>query len=313
MACYHPITVGVKRRPITPGGIRVIDDQTVPCGRCLGCRADQARDWALRIMHESQFHDHAWFLTLTYAPENIPDAGTLNPDHTRDFIKRLRKTERRQAKRENRPPTPFSYYLCGEYGDLTERPHYHAILYGPSFQDKSLHRSSGDYPVFTSGLLDHHWKLGLSEFGVLTPESASYVAGYVRKKVSKKVSPDHYTRVDPSTGELVELQPEFARMSLRPAIGRRFIEKYWRDVYPRDIVIDNGKELRPPRYYDRWMLQDHNESECGTTDCAIHKHIFMQTLEQREKDGYTIDRRQREAKEAIHKSRVQLFQGRSAI
>jgi len=40
-------------------------------------------------------------------------------------------------------------------------------------------------------------------------------------------------------------------MSLKPAIGKGWIEKFYDDVYPRDEIIIRGKILKPPKYYDR--------------------------------------------------------------
>ncbi len=77
--------------------------------------------------------------------------------------------------------------------------------------------------------------------------SASYVAGYVQKKMNTERAVRAYS----TTGELLE--PEFARMSLKPAIGRRWIARHWRDVYPRDYVVVEGFESKPPRYYDKFM------------------------------------------------------------
>lgn len=134
----------------------------------------------------------------------------------------------------------------------------------------------------------------------MTYESAAYVAGYVRKKVSQKVDPDHYRRVNLETGEVVEVVPEFSRMSLRPAIGRTWIEKYWRDVYPRDFVVVKGKEFRPPRYYDKVMDE-------------LHPEVMVGVREKRYSESPDYDERQLKAKAAIAASRVSLFGGRSAV
>jgi len=40
-------------------------------------------------------------------------------------------------------------------------------------------------------------------------------------------------------------------MSLKPGIGRTWLEKYWTDVFPHGKVVVNGKEWKSPRYYDR--------------------------------------------------------------
>jgi len=55
---------------------------------------------------EGSLHEHNTFLTLTYRDEALPDGNTLEPNHTRDFLKRLRKGN------DNR----LRYFLVGEYG-----------------------------------------------------------------------------------------------------------------------------------------------------------------------------------------------------
>ncbi len=236
-------------------------------------------------------HEHAWFLTLTYTDQELPDNGSLDPQHIRAFFK---------AMRRDAPAQTISYYACGEYGDRTQRPHYHAVLFGVDFLDRSIIRHSGGAPVWRSETLDSYWSHGLSEFGTVSAASAAYVAGYVRKKVNKRVYPDAYVRVDDETGELVDIEPEFARMSLKPAIGRRWIEKNWRDVYPRDSVVIDGFEGKPPRYYDKW-LEAH--------DPEMAMVVRGQRIDaQEELSPYT-----RKAKEKIHEAQVSLFQGRGAV
>lgn len=247
MACYHPVEVGVLGKPLWPGAPRILNPMTVGCGNCLGCRADQARDWTFRNLHESQMHDYSWFVTLTYDEENCPENHQLNPSHLRKFFKTMRRD------------TTLRYYAVGEYGDTTQRPHYHALLYGPSFLDRVSYTNRAGAKVWRSQTLDDAWGLGLTEIGTLTPASAAYCAGYVQKKLGRKKDSEDHNRVNPHTGELIDWQPEFSRMSLKPAIGRTWIEKYWKDVYPRDYIVVRGQQYRPPRYYDKWMDQHHPE------------------------------------------------------
>lgn len=289
MACYHPITIPVKGTDA--GGKVCWNDTTVSCGHCIGCRADQARDWTIRIMHECQMHDHAWFITLTYDNHKIPEHGTLNPADLSLFFRTLRKDHERGT---------ISYYACGEYGDTTERPHYHAVLFGAPFLDRTIWNDYPGNPVWTSEALEHYWPHGLSQFGAVTPGSAAYVAGYVRKKLSKRHHPDAYLRVDGDTGELVEVQQEFSRMSLNPAVGRRWIEKYWKDVYPADRVILNGREYKPPRYYDKWMAEH-------------HPHVLLDVKVKRDREAKHLEEETLQAKEKIHKARTQLFETRRKI
>lgn len=236
-------------------------------------------------------HEYGWFLTLTYDEDHVPEYGSLRAADLRAFFKSLRKKF---------PAGTLRYFACGEYGELSQRPHYHAVLFGPELLDRCFLRRRGGHPVWRSETVAAHWKHGLHELGTVTRESASYVAGYVRKKVSRKAFPDADVRVDPGTGELVEVEPEFSRMSLRPAIGRSWIEKYWRDVYPRDFVVVEGGEYKPPRYYDKWMDENHPE-------------IMLEVREKRYAEMQDLEPEKLRAKEKIRKARGALYERRSEV
>ncbi len=290
--CYHPSRVPVQVR-------NQKEWVEVPCGSCLGCRAEQSRQWAVRMMHESTMHEISWFATLTYADKEIPENGSLCPEHLSGFIKDLRK---------GYPKGSVSFYGCGEYGDHTQRPHLHVVLFGPEFLDRYRDPDISRVAVWRSEALDACWGRGITELGTLTMASASYVAGYVRKKVSKAKHPDHYLRVDPETGVLQELEPEFARMSLRPAIGARWLEKYWTDVYPRDYVVVDGFQAKPPRYYDKWMMREDDKGG------SIERRGIMDNVKfRRWEELVRLDDEKLAMKEKCHQSRVELFQARLGI
>lgn len=247
----------------------------------------------MRIMHETVIHRASWFVTMTYAPEELPEFGSLKPADLAGFFARYREKLRRRGQE-------LRYYACGEYGEATDRPHYHAVMFGPRFLDREeVTRRSGE-PVYSSKSLEDAWGLGMIEFTGVNYPAAAYVAGYVRKKVRQKESPEHYDRVDPHTGEIVVLHPEFARMSRRPAIALRWIEKYWTDVYPRDFVVMNGVERKPPRFYDKWMEENQPE-------------IMMNVREQRIESVDEVGSDVLAKREINHTARVGLFSGRDAV
>ncbi len=283
MPCYRPIRVNIRRKSLYASS-GVTDEQIVPCGNCVGCKAERGRQWAVRMMHEARLHASSVFVTLTYDEERITDNASLCPKHFQGFIKRLRKTQQ----------TTLSFFGCGEYGSRTQRPHYHALLFGVDFLD----RDSGVDPsrplVWWSKTLDDVWNFGRTEGGTVTMASASYVAGYIRKKAKAK----DFARANPFTGEL--LTPEFARMSLRPAIGKRWIEKYWADVYPRDFVVVDGIEAKPPRYYDKWMDQN-------------HPHLMERVRQTRFDQQQQLSKYTLISAEKTHQARVNLFQERDTI
>lgn len=160
---------------------------TVPvgCGQCLPCRINRRRLWSWRMYLESLCHEENSFLTLTYSKEELPDGGTLVPKHCVDWLKRYRKFI---------APAKVRYYLVGEYGDQSQRPHYHAALFGVGMSyEEAVKKTWGKGHVM------------LAEFNQIT---AQYIAGYVTKKMTDKADP-----------RLQGRYPEFARMSLNPGIG----------------------------------------------------------------------------------------------
>lgn len=248
MPCYHPLTA----YQCADGSVvfqerkgNVVKTLTLPCGQCVGCRLERSRQWAMRCMHEASLHRQNSFITLTYAPDNLPDRGQLDYSHFQKFMKRLRK---------RLYPVKPRFYMCGEYGETTSRPHFHACIFGFDFPDKVLYKRSGSGScLYRSAVLEELWPFGHSLIGDVTFESAAYVARYVMKKVTGHNAKEHYERVCEDTGEVYTMVPEFTRMSLKPGIGAGWFDKYQSDVYPHDYVVVRGKETKPPKYYDRLL------------------------------------------------------------
>ena len=249
MPCYRPLTswqsphTGDMVFEFSPA-MTSWEQFELPCGQCIGCRLEKSRQWAMRCMHEASLWDENSFLTLTYSDENIPftfcshgpNRPTLDKKHLQLFWKKLRKRTNGQ----------ISYFAAGEYGDETQRPHYHALVFGYDFADKKPHqRSKNGEMLYTSDLLNQLWGHGYGIIGNVSFESAAYVARYCLKKTTGLGSITNYK------GRV----PEFAAMSLKPAIGKRWLEKWKTDVYPHDYVIVNGKKCKPPKFYDN-MLTD---------------------------------------------------------
>lgn len=146
-----------------------------PCGQCLPCRINKSRMWTLRILLESLCHPFSIFITLTYDNDHLPDNMEVKKSELQNFFKRLR----------NRLIHPIRYYAVGEYGSISLRPHYHAMIFG-------LSRSSYEK-------LEVSWGKGFVYLGDVTPASAAYITGYIIKG---------QFRVDQSIGK-----PEFSLSS----------------------------------------------------------------------------------------------------
>lgn len=199
--------------------------RAISCGRCLGCRLEYSRQWAVRCMHETAFHERNCFVTLTY--EDAP--VDLCYRDFRLFMRRLRKLF-----------PGCSFYMCGEYGGTNGRPHFHALLFGVDFHDKvSMGKSPSGAKLYESEALRKLWRHGHTSIGDVTFESAQYTARYVHKRMTEG------SVYEGSVGE-------FSRMSLRPAIGKRWFDKYGAsDVLPDGSVVVNGVKASAPRYYRR--------------------------------------------------------------
>lgn len=177
MKCAHPI---------------VATERVVPCGQCMPCRINHKRMWTGRILLEAAHSPNtSTFLTMTYNDEHKPKNGSLVPSHLLRYINRLR---------DKSSLGHFRYFAVGEYGDKTQRPHYHMAIFNcPPLLWESK---------FNAAWHEDGASMGFTQAGEITKESAGYIAGYTTKKMTKKDD----DRLD---GRL----PEFARMSKFPPIG----------------------------------------------------------------------------------------------
>ena len=208
----------------------------------------------MRMQHEATQHEDNCFITLTYDQDHLPKDGSLNPDHWRLFMYKLRQEARRLYGKKIR------FFMCGEYGEQLSRPHYHACLFGFDFPDRELFKP-GKNAIWLSPLLSKKWEHGFHTIQRFTPATAAYVAGYVTKKITGEKAGTHYsTAVDYSTGEcLPNLLPEFCRMSRNPGIGKDWYDLYKDEIWDNDSVIYAEHERRPPVYYERLLSKDDPE------------------------------------------------------
>jgi len=250
MACAQPLTayrpaIGGPVRFDEPRDGRAYSQIELPCGQCILCRLEHARQWAVRIHNEAQLHIENSFVTMTYNDEHLPAHNSLNYRDLQLFWKRLRKEI-----------GPLRYYAVGEYGDNTDRPHYHACIFGHAFTDKRKILRTDPTLLWTSPVLEQAWGMGHVSVGALTFESAQYTASYVTKKLNNK---RRYVRIDEETGELIPLIQPRAFMSLRPAIGLTWLNQFGTQAYDHDHVVVNGRPQKPPKYYDRWLEKQEPE------------------------------------------------------
>lgn len=287
MPCYHPLT-GLWYGGITEAGkkkYKIISKDSpisslafrkpleaieVPCGKCIGCRLDYSRQWADRCMLEAKQYpkNHNWMITLTYDPENItmrPGAnretgelelvGTLVSEDLTKFMKDLRRFYKYHYNHEN-----IRFYACGEYGPQTYRPHYHLIIFNTPIKPEELEyfftNKEGD-KIYLCEKIQKIWGKGQITVGEVTWNSAAYVARYVMKKRKGKESKKYY--------KLLNVEPEFVRMSRKPGIAYKYFEEHKDEIYEADEIIINNKKgeakvIKPSKYYDRLYDLDSPEA-----------------------------------------------------
>lgn len=225
MQCEKPIII---RKP----GTSSFENEkiAVPCGRCFACQINKARDWSVRIMQENSCHKSSVFVTLTYNEENLPrvsaSQGTLVKKDLQDFFKRLRKNTGKKLR----------YFACGEYGENYARPHYHCIIFGLSKCAESD--------------IVNAWPLGFVQVGSVSFGSASYVARYTTKLLTKDKEKFYSDN---------KLQKEFALMSRRPGIGVPFLEKHGEFGKVHKFYWSDRFKVPLPRLYRTHLFQTEAE------------------------------------------------------
>lgn len=257
--CYFPLRAWRAREPSPSGKYPLTWDVkkgwedlpvSVPCGRCVGCRLERSRQWAVRCVQESLCHEENCFITLTYRDDNLPPGGTLVKSDFQLFMKRLRK---RFNDRQIR------FFHCGEYGKKLSRPHYHAILFGFDFPDKAYYATKGGNKLYTSAILSggSHalWPHGYAVIGEATFDSAAYVARYCLKKVNGKDAEAHYQG---KVAEYVTMS-RGGRKKGPGGIGAEFYRRFRSDVYPRGYTVVRGIKMAPPKFYDGMYEADEPE------------------------------------------------------
>lgn len=246
----------------------------IPCNNCVGCRLEYSRDWQCRLLCElSTTNSPAYFITLTYDDSHLhfvdgclPDTGeyrsssTLVKSDVQLFLKRLRKFT------DNK----LSYYLCGEYGDSTHRPHYHLALFGCDFLNDLKFYSFSEKcgiksKLYQSKILDSVWNLGNCLIGDLNSRSAGYIARYILKKQKGQNSKLYKS---------LNILPPFTLSSRKPAIGLVYLDSHYFEIAKSNSVILSTelgrKEFRIPRYF-----LDKLSSRYPDLDFSLYRSSFL--------------------------------------
>lgn len=192
----------------------------VQCGKCPNCVSRRTSGWSFRLSQQEKVSESSHFITLTYDTTYVPftDRGYMSLDF-RDcqlFLKRLRKAHPRG--------TQIKYYLVGEYGAQTDRPHYHVLFYNTDIK-----------------YIQNAWQNGQVHYGTITGGSIGYCLKYLSKP----------RRIPMEEGD--DRTPERALMS--KGLGANYLSsqivKYHRSDLMNRMYLnwEDGRKLSMPRYY----------------------------------------------------------------
>lgn len=270
----------------TPDCKRIFDWIPIPCGKCDECRLQKSKEWANRLMMEMKYSRAAYFLTLTYNDVHVPKSFSCDPEtgeafpvqtlqkkQVQDWLKRLRKA----FAKEYGSPAPFDpenpdtwyderrvrYYLCGEYGGQTYRPHYHVILFSPpipdaDFKSAPAFTSETGSMGFNSDWLTKTWSDDLGEIGFITYsevtwKTCAYVARYCLKK-RYGAEKEFYT--------VHNIEPEFSLQSVKPGIGWLYYMEH-PDLLQYEYITlgteNDSLKFAPPRYFRKLQERYYGE------------------------------------------------------
>lgn len=224
----QPITI--RNQGDERGGV------TVPCGHCEKCVKRRQSAWSFRLLQEEKVCTSSIFLTLTYGTQKVPITKngfmTLHKKDAQNFMKRLRKAHPNTAR--------LKYYLVGEYGGKTYRPHFHMILFNADIKH-----------------IQPAWNQGQIHYGKVEAASVGYALKYMCKAKGSRI-PLH--RND-------DRLPEFALMSKGLGLSyltEKMIAWHHDDEDNRMYCnLTDGKKISMPRYFKQKIYSDEQRKKIG--------------------------------------------------
>jgi len=233
--CVAPITLkqdSIKFKSRKAFGLGKSDMINVPCGKCVECRKSYVNGWVFRIMNEykSSKTRKAYFVTLTYDDESLynPDNNMISSDgemclnysHHQLYMKKLRHC---YDKTDNK----IKYFTVGEYGDRSDRPHFHSIIFNADQQN----------------IVDS-WQYGSVHFGEVSEASIGYTLKYAFKRIG---------RVHKRDWKQVSDSRPVEQALISRGIGLDYlsenIKNFYRNDLTKNVIKEGGRELPLPRYY----------------------------------------------------------------
>lgn len=196
----------------------------IPCGKCPACVQNKSLEWTARLMKEAEEWKYTYFVTLTYDDEHLKD---LNKRDIQLFLKRFRKASGFECK----------YYITGEYGETTYRPHYHAIFFlNDKIEDLVFYANN----LYTSKLFTDTWQQGQVLLSAdVNERSIKYTIGYTLKKIGES---------------------KITLMS--KGLGLKYLNSRKEDIkFSNGFYLNNGFLIEPPSYFIRKLKESNNPED----------------------------------------------------
>lgn len=224
----------------------------LPCGRCPLCLNKKVNEWSLRLKHELAYYRNAMFVTFTYSNDYVPLVSGINRewfvstfDRTRprvynqfttidkSHIQKYFKLLRYHYFKIFNKKCDIKYFVACEYGDKTDRAHWHAIILGLDYRNKQH-----------CDLVKSIWKYSKdTRIGDASYASARYVAKYCNKVEKKYNERDLYL----NAGRV----PACKMSSL--GLGKRYCMDNKDNIYHNLFITENKFKKSIPRQYLRWL------------------------------------------------------------
>lgn len=237
MRCENPVFVKIKDGYLTyqDGKTVTAFSAEVPCGKCFACMSTLRSDWVFRLKQHLRTAQSAFFVTLTYSDEYLPENGSLDKELLKQFFHDFRNgiendyqhslPKHLKGKSHHR----IKYFAVGEYGDLSLRPHYHFIIFDYRGNNISLMED-----------IEEFWPYGHIDIRYCSDRLISYITKYLVKSF-----------LDTQALKISNLlEPPFRLVS--KGLGLSYVTQARANYLlrgGRPVLSDGNCNRRVPRYY----------------------------------------------------------------
>lgn len=249
--CLYPRQMVNKKYTVTKkngGCVPTLEDERtayvqIPCGHCIECKKQKAREWQVRLNEEIKNYKYTYFLTLTFTNKSlvtickkmrVNECNAVAGYAIRHCLERYRKDHKKSLK----------HWFITELGhEGTERIHLHGLI----FTNEEL-----EFEIVDKDLKFYkwkYWKYGNIFVGdYCNSRTINYIVKYMHK-----IDEDH---------------PGFEGQVLcSPGIGRNFTETELAKTYKykpgnsKDYyILQNGAKTKLPTYYkNKFYNEDERE------------------------------------------------------